>query len=183
LPTARITADIGGATPGSMGLATGYLRAKAFVSHRFVSFVVGEVDADTMRLLMANVRGNNERRGDFDAQIGSLNTGATRLLEIVERRGEKETREYAAQLIQYSARLMRHTISAIPDGVYEAQDALDDDGISDSPVPIVVKLTIHGQQRNGRFSRKLPAGYRCHQRGGSDNGFCGVVCVSLSREG
>ncbi len=36
----------------------------------------GVLDADTMRLLLANVRGNVERRGDFDAQIGSLKTGA-----------------------------------------------------------------------------------------------------------
>jgi N-methylhydantoinase B/acetone carboxylase, alpha subunit len=100
--------------------------------------------------------GTTERRGDFDAQIGSLNTGATRLLEIVARRGEKETREYAAQLIQYSARLMRHTISAIPDGVYEAHDALDDDGISDTPVPIVVKLTIHGSNATVDFHGSSP---------------------------
>jgi N-methylhydantoinase B len=148
-------ADIGGATPGSMGLATDiYGEGIRIPPIRIVRG--GEVDADTMRLLMANVRGNNERRGDFDAQIGSLNSGATRLLEIVERRGEKETREYAAQLIQYSARLMRHTISAIPDGIYEAQDALDDDGISDSPVPIVVKLTIHGSNATVDFHGSSP---------------------------
>jgi N-methylhydantoinase B len=148
-------ADIGGATPGSMGLATDiYGEGIRIPPIRIVRG--GQVDADTMRLLMANVRGNNERRGDFDAQIGSLNTGATRLLEIVDRRGEKEAREYAAQLIQYSARLMRHTISAIPDGVYEAQDALDDDGISDSPVPIVVKLTIHGSNATVDFHGSSP---------------------------
>jgi len=104
----------------------------------------GVLDADTMRLLLANVRGNTERRGDFDAQIGSLKTGATRLLEIVERRGVKETLEYSDQLINYSARLMRHTISAIPDGVYEAEDELDDDGITDTPVRIAVRIAIHG---------------------------------------
>ncbi|HEV8368079.1 MAG TPA: hydantoinase B/oxoprolinase family protein [Pyrinomonadaceae bacterium] len=136
-------ADIGGATPGSMGLATDiYGEGIRIPPIRIVRG--GAVDDDTMRLLLANVRGNRERRGDFDAQIGSLKTGATRLLEIVERRGEKETRDYAAQLIEYSARLMRHTISTIPDGVYKAEDALDGDGISDSPVPIVVRVTIHG---------------------------------------
>src|SRR6185295_20119500 len=66
-------ADIGGATPGSMGLATDvYGEGIRIPPIRIVRG--GEVDADTMRLLMANVRGNNERRGDFDAQIGSLNT-------------------------------------------------------------------------------------------------------------
>src|SRR6185369_10311052 len=124
-------ADIGGATPGSMGLATDiYGEGIRIPPIRIVRG--GVVDADTMRLLLANVRGNTERRGDFDAQIGSLKTGATRLLEIVERRGEKEATTYAAHLINYSARLMRHTISSIPDGVYEAQDALDSDGITDN---------------------------------------------------
>jgi len=116
----------------------------------------GVVDADTMRLLLANVRGHAERRGDFDAQIGSLKTGTTRLLEIVERRGEKETREYAAQLINYSARLMRHTIANIPDGVYEAEDELDDDGISDAPVPIVVRVTVRGDNAVVDFHGSSP---------------------------
>jgi N-methylhydantoinase B len=137
-------ADIGGATPGSMGLATDiYGEGIRIPPIRIVRG--GTLDPDIMRLLLANVRGNAERRGDFDAQIGSLKTGTTRLLEIIERRGEKETREYAAQLINYSARLMRHTIREIPDGVYAAEDALDDDGITNAPVPIVVRVTIRGE--------------------------------------
>jgi N-methylhydantoinase B len=134
-------ADIGGATPGSMGLATDiYGEGIRIPPIRIVRG--GVVDQDTMRLLLANVRGNIERRGDFDAQIGSLKTGANRLLEIIDSRGERETLDYAAQLINYSARLMRHTILTIPDGTYEAEDILDDDGISDAPVSIAVSLTI-----------------------------------------
>ena len=148
-------ADIGGATPGSMGLATDiYGEGLRIPPIRLVRR--GELDSDTMRLLLANVRGPAERRGDLDAQIGSLKTGATRLLEIIERRGEKETREYAAQLIDYSARLMRHTIREIPDGVYEAEDALDDDGITNSPVPIVVRITIGGESALVDFHGSSP---------------------------
>jgi N-methylhydantoinase B len=109
-----------------------------------------------MRLLLANVRGNVERRGDFDAQIGSLKTGAARLLEILERRGEREAIEYATQLINYSARLMRHTIASIPDGTYEAEDALDDDGVDDRSVPIRVRVTIKGEQAVVDFTGSAP---------------------------
>jgi N-methylhydantoinase B len=116
----------------------------------------GEVDADTMRLLMANVRGNIERRGDFEAQIGSLKTGANRLLEIIERRGVKEATDYAAQLIDYSARLMRNTITQIPDGVYVAEDALDDDGVSDEPVWIRVKIEVKGERATVDFTGSSP---------------------------
>jgi len=148
-------ADIGGATPGSMGLATDiYGEGIRIPPIRLVR--KGELDHDTMRLLLANVRGNVERRGDFDAQIGSLKTGAARLLEIVERRGEKETAAYAAHLIDYSARLMRYTIAAIPDGSYEAEDALDDDGIDDQPVWIRVRIVIRGERAVVDFAGSAP---------------------------
>ena len=47
----------------------------------------GRVNEDVMRLLLANVRVECERRADFEAQVGSLKTGAARLLEIVARVG------------------------------------------------------------------------------------------------
>jgi len=148
-------ADIGGATPGSMGLATDiYGEGIRIPPIRLVRN--GILDADTMRLLLANVRGNVERRGDFDAQIGSLKTGAARLLEIVERRGESEATEYASQLINYSARLMRYTIAAIPDGSYEAEDALDDDGVEDRAVTIKVRVTIKGERALIDFTGSAP---------------------------
>jgi N-methylhydantoinase B len=134
-------ADIGGATPGSMGLATDvYGEGLRIPPVRIVRG--GAIDEELMRLLLANVRGTTERRADFEAQIGSLKTGATRLLEIVERRGALEAREYAAHLIAYSARLMRRTIGAIPDGEYVAEDALDDDGVSNDEVKICVRVKI-----------------------------------------
>ena len=79
-----------------------------------------------------------------------------RLLEIVERRGEKEARDYAAQLISYSARMMRSAIAAIPDGVYKAEDALDDDGIVDNEIPIRVKITIKGDRALVDFTGSSP---------------------------
>ena len=148
-------ADIGGATPGSMGLATDiYGEGIRIPPIRLVR--KGIPDADTMRLLLANVRGNVERRGDFDAQIGSLKTGAARLLEIIERRGESEATAYASQLLSYSARLMRYTIASIPDGTYEAEDALDDDGVEDRPVPIRVRITIKGERALVDFTGSAP---------------------------
>jgi len=109
-----------------------------------------------MKLILTNVRSSDERRADFEAQIGSLTTGETRLLEIVERRGEKEARDYAAHLISYSSRMMRRAIASIPDGTYEAEDALDDDGISDREIPIRVSLTIKGDRAVVDFTGSEP---------------------------
>src|SRR5712672_3114717 len=95
-------ADIGGATPGSMGLATDvYGEGVRIPPIHLVRG--GEICADVMKLILANVRSSHERRADFEAQIGSLKTGSARLLEIVARRGTKEASDYAAHLISYSS--------------------------------------------------------------------------------
>jgi len=148
-------ADIGGATPGSMGLATDvYGEGVRIPPIRIVRG--GESCEDVMKLILTNVRSSHERRADFEAQIGSLKTGAARLLEIVARRGPREASDYAAHLIAYSARVMRHTIASIPDGVYEAEDALDNDGISDVEIPIRVRITIKGERARVDFSGSAP---------------------------
>ena len=144
-------ADIGGATPGSMGLAADiYAEGVCIPPIRLMRG--GKLEEDVMRLILANVRSSAERRADFEAQLGSLNTGAGRLLEIVERRGPREASDYAAQLISYSARVMRKAIRAIPDGIYGAEDALDNDGISDEEVFIKVRVEIKGDSARIDFS-------------------------------
>jgi N-methylhydantoinase B len=148
-------ADIGGASPGSMGLATDvYGEGLRIPPVRIVRD--GHVDEDLMRLVLANVRGARERRADFEAQMGSLKTGAARLLEIIERRGAREALTYASHLIGYSARLMRRAIEAIPDGVYTAEDALDDDGVSSDEVRIRVRVKIRNDRALVDFTGSAP---------------------------
>jgi N-methylhydantoinase B len=148
-------ADIGGGTPGSMGLATDiYGEGLTIPPIRLVRN--GELVEDVMRLILANVRSHDERRGDFQAQIGSLNTGAARLLEIVERRGAAEATEYGYHLIEYSARLMRSVIASIPDGSYEAFDVLDDDGVDSREVKIKVRITVKGSRVRVDFTGSSP---------------------------
>jgi N-methylhydantoinase B len=148
-------ADIGGATPGSMGVATDvYGEGVRIPPIRMMRG--GEICEDVMKLILANVRGSDERRADFEAQIGSLKTGEMRLLEIVERRGNEPAREYAQHLISYSSRMMRATLAEIPDGTYEAEDALDDDGIGNKEVPIRVRITIKGEHAIVNFTGSAP---------------------------
>jgi N-methylhydantoinase B len=144
-------ADIGGASPGSMGMATDvYGEGLRIPPVKIVKR--GRADEDLMRVLLANVRGATERRADFEAQIGSLRTGAARLLEIVARAGRREVREYAAHLIEYSSRRMRAVIRELPDGVYEAEDALDSDGVHEEPVRLRVRVTIKGERARVDFT-------------------------------
>ncbi|HMV46850.1 MAG TPA: hydantoinase B/oxoprolinase family protein, partial [Blastocatellia bacterium] len=120
-------ADIGGATPGSMGAATEiYQEGIRIPPIRIVRG--GELEEEVFNLLLANVRGREEREGDFAAQLGALKVGSERLLEIVARYGFAEADEYAGHLVEYAARRVRRRLESLPDGVYKAEDFLDDDG-------------------------------------------------------
>ena len=148
-------ADIGGGSPGSMGMATDIygegLRIPPVHLMRG-----GRTNEDVLKLLLANVRGADERRADFAAQTGALKTGAARLLEIVARRGAREAASYAAHLNSYAARLMRARLASIPDGVYAAEDALDDDGTSDEPCVLRVRVEIKGGRARIDFEGSAP---------------------------
>ncbi|HEX4950879.1 MAG TPA: hydantoinase B/oxoprolinase family protein [Blastocatellia bacterium] len=148
-------ADIGGATPGSMGKANeiyqeGLRIPPLHLVHR------DKLNAEFMNLFLANVRVNEERNGDLTAQLGALRVGAERLREIVARYGFKECDAYAQHLIDYTARMMRRTIAELPDGVYAAEDWLDDDGETQDPVRLVVTITIRGERATIDFTGSAP---------------------------
>ena len=52
--------------------------------------------------------------------------------------------------------MMRRAIAAIPDGSYQAEDALDDDGISANEIPIRVRVTIKGDRARVDFTGSSP---------------------------
>jgi N-methylhydantoinase B len=148
-------ADIGGATPGSMGRADEIYQEGLRIPP--VKLMIGgEINQDVMRLISANVRLPEEREGDLTAQLGAIRTGETRLLEIVARYGFREADEYARHLVSYTAALMRRRIKDLPDGVYAAEDFLDDDGYTDQAVRIAVKITIDGERATVDFTGSAP---------------------------
>jgi N-methylhydantoinase B len=137
-------ADIGGATPGSMGTATEIYQEGLRIPP--VHLVRGGARVeDLWSLLLANVRGRAEREGDWAAQLGALQVGQERLLEMISRAGRQEPIAYARHLLTYAERLMRQTIRTIPDGTYQAEDCLDDDGVSSEPILLRVQIQIAGE--------------------------------------
>ncbi|HXG93505.1 MAG TPA: hydantoinase B/oxoprolinase family protein [Blastocatellia bacterium] len=148
-------ADIGGATPGSMGRADEiYQEGLRIPPVRLM--IGGQINDDVMRLIYTNVRIPEEREGDLTAQLGAIATGRERLLEIVERYGFKEADQYATHLINYTAEMMRRVIRELPDGVYEAEDFLDDDGYSNEPVRIRARVEIKGERATVDFTGSAP---------------------------
>lgn len=134
-------ADVGGIAPGSMPLAREIVQEGLRIPPvRLVR--EGIMEADLLRLILANVRTPEERRGDLEAQLASLHTGSRRLLEMAERRGAPTVLKAMDDLLEYADRLLGEGLAQIPPGRYSGEDWMEDDGFGHGPVRIQVEVTV-----------------------------------------
>lgn len=147
--------DVGGMTPGSMPLAT-ELFQEGLILPPIKLMRGGEMVPDVLAILLANVRTPVEREGDLAAQIAANRTGEKRLLEIVKKYGLGETLLYAGEMQRYAERMTRAMLADLPDGTYEFEDVLDDDGITEAPIRIRAAVTIAGDRATVDFAGSAP---------------------------
>ncbi len=163
-------ADVGGMTPGSMPVAREIFQEGLIIPPvKLIS--AGQIDQELLRLILANVRTPDERMGDLLAQVGCNRRGVERMNELIDRYGAGMIGEYLQALLEYTERMTRHLLEALPDGVYRFRDALDDDGVGSEPVPVCVAVTVSGDQAQVDFSGSAP------QQKGSINA---VYAITLS---
>lgn len=147
--------DVGGMSPGSMPLAREIFQEGIRIPPVLL-MRGGEVQADAMNLILANVRTPDERRGDLLAQVMSNRRGEQRLKEIVSRYGLARSVRNASRLMDYSERVVCTAIRSIPDGEYRFEDFLDNDGVTPDPVRIAVCLRIRGDRTEIDFTGSSP---------------------------
>jgi N-methylhydantoinase B len=148
-------ADVGGMSPGSMPVAT-ELYQEGIIIPPIKLYAGGRLNDGVYDLLLRNMRGPEQRRGDFDAQVAANRTGEERFRALIERYGAAELRRRMAELMDYAERMMRAALRQVPDGVYEFEDRLDDDGEDPDPVPIRVKITSADGELHCDFSGSSP---------------------------
>ncbi len=148
-------ADIGGAHAGSMGLSREIFQEGLRIPPVKI-LEHGRIARDVMSMILANVRTPREREGDLTAQIAACRIGERRLMALVSKYGKREVAAYGRHLLDYSEKMMAATIAAIPNGVYRAEDFLDDDGVSDGPLRIAVTLRVRGRKMEVDFTGSAP---------------------------
>ena len=132
-------ADVGGTFAGSMGPATEIFQEGIRIPPvRIVRG--GVVDREMLDLILLNVRTPKEREGDLQSQIGACRVGEQRILQLAETYGERNLKVLIEELLDYSERLIRAEMRKMPAGTFTAEDWLDDDGVSDEPRKIAVRL-------------------------------------------
>ena len=145
-------ADIGGATPGSMGIARD-LFGEGLVIPPVLWKRGGRRNQDVARLLLSNVRGSAERELDFAAQESSLLRLAGRLLALQQEWGRDELRRYAKHLMDYAEAEGRAAVRRLARGSFRSCDALEDDGQGNGPFWIDLRLQVGARGLRFDFSR------------------------------
>jgi N-methylhydantoinase B len=148
-------ADVGGATPGSMGPATEVFQEGMIVPPlKLVD--AGRLNEAVLELFCRNVRTPDERRGDLAAQLAANETGARRVRELLETHGVAEVQARIAAARAQSERATRELLAALPPGEYRFEDWLDDDGQGARDLPIRLAVTIGGGRVRFDFTGTAP---------------------------
>jgi N-methylhydantoinase B len=135
----------------------------------------GRVNQDLLDIIRMNVRIPNRAMGDLRAQVAAVKTGERRFLQLLERYGRQDVLDAIAAVMDHSEAKARARTRTIPEGVYEAESFMDDDGVDLARrVPIKVKVAVAGDemtidlsdvssQVRGFYNSGQTTGYGCTQ--------------------
>jgi N-methylhydantoinase B len=137
--------DLGGASPGGVagGLTEIYAEGLCFPFVRL--YIAGKENPDLFAMIENNIRVPHKTLGDIRAQASSCLTGIRRYLEAVERFGLDTIERTADMLIAETEDRLKLGLDRLPDGEFTGEDVVDDDGITEDPIPIRVKIIKKGR--------------------------------------
>jgi len=148
--------DLGGGAPGNNNPAAKDAFQEAFVLPPVRLARKGEINQDVIDILMRNTRLPQSAEGDLNGQLGALDLGVRRMGELLGEYGGGTVAAALSALSDRAETLMRAELSTLPDGRWEAEDFLDNDGITDEALPIRVAMEIRGEQMVLDFTGTAP---------------------------
>ncbi len=149
--------DMGGRVPGSSAADSTEIFQEGLRIPPLKLYDRGVPNQTLHEMIALNVRVPDVVLGDIQAQLAACRIAERGVRELAARYGADELERYFDALLDYTERGARRTIAAIPDGTYRFEDHLDDDGVDlDRPVPIVVTLTVEGDELTADFTGSAP---------------------------
>jgi N-methylhydantoinase B len=134
-------ADIGSDAPGSMPVSRALEEEGVLISPTLL-MKNGSVDEVFLQSLLQRLTSQETSRGDFNAQIAANLLGVGRLQELVEVSGLDDFSQQENSLQSWAKSLVLQSFASIPNGKYEFEDYLDDDGYGLTDIPIKVKVSV-----------------------------------------
>ena len=138
--------DMGGAVPGNYNPAATDAFQEAFVLPPVKLVRAGAVQRDIVDILLRNTRLPVSAEGDLQGQLAALELGARRLGALLADYGADTVRAAFEALTRRAEAMMRAEVAALPDGRWAAEDFLDNDGVTDAPLPVRVALEVAGDR-------------------------------------
>lgn len=136
--------DVGGGAAGS------YYAAATEVFHEGIRIPPlrlvdrGVLNSGVFEMLLHNVRQPDETRGDLNAQIAALGIGERAVARMARKYGAASLEAAMAAILDGSEAMMRAALKALPDGEASFVELVDDDGQSEDPITLAVKITKRG---------------------------------------
>ena len=144
--------DVGGMTPGSLSgrvkeiYQEGVRITPTRICHK------GIMNQGIIDLLFNNMRGPEERLGDFNAMLGTGRKASDHLQRLFKRFGGDNLLDGIESLIDRSEKQMRARINDCPDGDYFAEGYIESDGSNPEPLVARLKLTVEGESIKADFT-------------------------------
>jgi N-methylhydantoinase B len=163
--------DLGGAIPGGFSNGTQTHFEEQLKLPPTLLYANEVAVRPTFNFILENNRVPQMVLGDLRALYGCLVVGERQLLDLVTRGGLEKVREAGRYAIEATEASMRRGIASIPDGDYTAEDFLDEDGVTDEPIPVNVTVKVRGDSMEIDFSGS----------GRQPLGNCGTAWAEASR--
>ena len=148
--------DVGGMTPGGNGCDATEIFQEGLRIPPMRLYDRGEPVDAVFEIIERNVRVPRQVLGDVRAQLAACTAGEKGLVDLIGRYGAERFRACADALLNQAERLARNAIRAMPDGSYEFEDWIDDDGIDPVAIPIRVTITVAGDKLTADFTGTAP---------------------------
>ncbi|HMM76436.1 MAG TPA: hydantoinase B/oxoprolinase family protein [Gammaproteobacteria bacterium] len=144
--------DLGGGAAGGQAFAGTHIAGEGLRLPPVKVYERGVMREDIVEIMVNNTRTPHFVKGDLQAHVGCLRAAEQEMQRAAAKYGIVTLKAAMKQLQEYTERIVRKSITEIPDGVYEGEDYADTDGFSDQPIQIKVKLIVKGSDITVDFS-------------------------------
>jgi N-methylhydantoinase B len=149
-------ADIGGAGVAGYDPQAETVWDEGIVIPPSKLYVRGELQTEFFELILKQLKLAQIVRGDILCEVGGTVIGTRGITALIGKYGLAVVERHVGAYLDASEKGMRARISAIPDGIYEAEKAIDDDVASDRPLTVRVAIAVQGGEVTFDFSGSDP---------------------------
>ncbi len=157
--------DIGGAAVGSASYSSTDIFMEGVQYRTIKIWSKGEPIEEIYRIIEDNTRFPQELMGDIEAQLSGCFLGRDLTRRLADKFGLDTYGAAVDLILDQCEAAVRDRIRAIPDGTYEAEAFLDNDGVREMRIPIKLRVVVAGDDMTIDYSDMPPEVEGCINSG------------------